>query len=236
MRWKIYSPFWAALLLALSATTSATAEDWTGPYIGASAGIAIDHFAFPYGVELPGHFLSGESAITSSGPLAGIEAGYNEEFSNGIVAGVELDGSLSNISGANEVHGDTASARFATRQLNFATLRLRGGYALGRFLPYVTAGMTLATAQTSFAVTAPPSFTVSGGSTATRSGIIPHVGVIGMGVEYALTGELSVKAEYLYDFINARYAIYDPAPQATVGFGTREMYHVVRVGLNWRVD
>src|SRR5579862_8502557 len=187
MRWTFYPPFGVALLLALGAMPSAIAGNWTGPYVGASAGFAIDHFAFPYGVSLPGQFLSGESGITSSGPLAGIEAGYNQEFDDQIVAGAALDGSWSDISGASTVHGGTASTRFATRQLNFATLRLRGGYALGHFLPYFTAGLTLATAQTSFTATAPPSFSVSGGSTATRSGIFPHVGVVGLGLEYALT-------------------------------------------------
>lgn len=224
------------LASGLEAASSASAEDWTGPYIGASAGFALDHFAFPYGVRLPDQFLSGETAITSAGPLAGIGGGYNQQFSNGIVAGAELDGSLSDISGATTVRAGTASVRFATRQLDFATARIRVGYALGRFLPYATAGLTLATAQTSFAVIAPPSPTVSGGSTAARSGVFPHVGAAGIGLEYTLTHCFSVKAEYLYDFVNARYATYDPAPQTAVGFGTREMYHVLRIGLNWKVD
>jgi len=237
MPWK-FRPLAVGGTLAcvLGAATPATAVDWTGIYAGASAGVALDHFAFPYGVQLPGQFLSGESAITSSGPLAGLQAGYNYEFGDGIVVGAEVDGSWSDISGATTVRGNNASVRFATRQLNFATARFRGGYALGRFFPYFTAGLTLATAQTSFAITAPPSPVVSGGSTATRSGVFPHVGVVGLGVEYALTGKLSLKAEYLYDFVNARYAMYDPAPQTIVGFGTREMYHVVRIGLNWKLD
>ncbi|HLY05277.1 MAG TPA: outer membrane beta-barrel protein [Rhizomicrobium sp.] len=222
--------------LALGGLSSAAAKDWTGVYAGASVGFATDTFAFPYGVNLPGQFLSGESAITSRGPLAGIVAGYNHEFGDGIVAGVELDGSWSDVSGASTVHGGAATVRFATRQLNFATARLRGGYALGRFLPYFTAGLTLATAQTSYALTAPPSSVTAGGGTATRSGFFPHVGVVGLGLEYALTSNFSVKGEYLYDFVNARYAMYEPAPPTAVGFGTREMYHVARVGLNWKLD
>lgn len=236
MQPKFHSLLVVALASGLGAASPAAAEDWTGPYIGASAGFALDHFAFPYGVNLPGQFLSGETAITSDGPVAGIGGGYNEQFSNGIVAGVELDGSLSNISGATTVYSGTASVRFATRQLDFATARIRMGYALGRFLPYGTLGLTLATAQTSFAVTAPPSPTISGGSTATRSGVFPHVGTGGIGVEYALTHSFSLKAEYLYDFVNARYAMYEPAPHIAVGFGTREMYHVVRIGLNWKLE
>jgi outer membrane immunogenic protein len=227
--------FGITLLSSLGAVSSAAAGNWTGPYVGASAGAAIDCFAFPYGVQLPGQFFSGETAITSRGPVAGIQGGYNYEFADGIVAGVELDASLSDISGATTVHAGAASARFATRELNFATARLRGGYALGRFLPYFTAGLTLATAQTSFSVSA-PGFHVFGESTATRSGIFPHVGVVGIGLEYALTSNLSMKAEYLYDFVNARYAMYDPAPQTAVGFGTRQMYHVVRAGLNWKFE
>src|SRR5215467_3433295 len=96
----------AALALAsfLCAAGPATAQDWTGFYAGLSAGLATDRFDFPYGVKLPGQFLSGDSAITSRGALAGIQAGYNYGFANGIVAGVELDASWSDISGASTVH------------------------------------------------------------------------------------------------------------------------------------
>ena len=77
-------------------------------------------------------------------------------------------------------------------------------------MPYVTAGFTFATTETFYDVVA-PGFAATGSSTSTRSGIFPHVGVGGIGVEYAIAPNFTVKAEYLYEFINARPVVFNPA-------------------------
>jgi outer membrane immunogenic protein len=45
-----------------------------------------------------------------------------------------------------------------------------------------------------------------------------------------------VKAEYLYVFINARWAVFNPGDGSSIQFNTRTMYHVARVGLNYKFD
>jgi hypothetical protein len=45
-----------------------------------------------------------------------------------------------------------------------------------------------------------------------------------------------VKVEYLYDFINARPAVFNPVAGSSIPFGTRTAYHIARVGLNCHFD
>ncbi|HTT84440.1 MAG TPA: outer membrane beta-barrel protein [Rhizomicrobium sp.] len=235
MRQKILTAFVAALVLG-SGTGRAESVDWTGFYAGADAGFALDRFAFSYGVALPGKFFSGDGTITSAGPVAGGNFAYEHLFGPGILAGIVLDGNWANITGSTTViGGPDIKAEFATRESDCATARLKLGYTLDRWAPYLTGGLSLATARTSFDVSE-PGFTVADGSTATRSGFFPQVGAAGLGLDYALAPRLRLTGEYIYDFTNARYAVYTPAPDTDVGFGTREMYHVFRLGVAWKLD
>jgi len=216
---------------------------WTGFYAGVNVGAGVDHFAFPYLIEVPGPwgFTQGTSGITASGPLGGIQAGFNYELPFfHIVAGIEVDSDLSGVAGQTGVrgvlvNGQPVIATFGSRFEDFGTARVRLGYAWGRFLPYLTAGFTYATAETYYnAIT--PGFFAAGSSTGTRAGFFPHVGVGGIGLEYAIAKNLTAKAEYLYEFINARSVLFSPDPVSTVLFNTRTMYHVARLGLNYKFD
>jgi len=216
--------------------------NWTGFYAGVHAGGGIDHFAFPYSITVSASgFTPGRSGITAGGPFGGIQAGYNYQLPFfHIVAGFEIDSSVSGIRGQTSVNGTLSSglpvsAAFGSKFEDFGTARVRLGYAWGRFLPYLTAGFTYATTQTYYSLAAPALFS-AGSITETRTGVFPHVGAFGIGLEYALDPNFSVKAEYLYEFINARSVLFAPAPGSTVNFNTRTMYHVGRVGLNYKFD
>lgn len=216
---------------------------WTGFYVGVHVGAGTDHFAFKYGtsVPVPGGTLQGTNGITAGGPIGGIQAGFNYELPFfHIVAGVEVDNSVSGIRGQTTVYGTLNSGApvtvtFGSKYLDFGTARFRIGYAWGRFLPYFTAGFSYGTIETYYNF-ATPGFFNAGASTATRSGVFPHVGALGIGVEYAFAPNFTVKAEYLYDFINARPVIVIPGDGTTISFGTRTMYHIGRVGLNYKFD
>ena len=54
----------------------------------------------------------------------------------------------------------------------------------------------------------------AGSLTATRFGVFPHVGVVGIGAEYAITQNLSIKAEYLYAVV----IVYSSKSLASGGF------------------
>jgi outer membrane immunogenic protein len=215
---------------------------WTGFYLGIHAGGGVDHFAFPFAIFVPGGgFVKGTNGITATGPIGGIQAGFNYELPFfHIVAGVEIDNSTSGIRGQTTVNGTLlsgaqATATFGSKFDDFGTARLRLGYAWGRFMPYLTGGFTYGTIETFYSVST-PGFFAAGSSTATRSGVFPHVGVAGIGVEYAIAPNFTVKVEYLYDFINARRVIFNPVDGSSISFGTRTMYHIARLGLNYKFD
>jgi outer membrane immunogenic protein len=66
--------------------------DWTGFYAGIHVGGGIDHFAFPYSIDVPGNwgYTQGSNGITAGGPLG--QAGYNYALPFfHIVAGVEIE-------------------------------------------------------------------------------------------------------------------------------------------------
>ncbi len=215
---------------------------WTGFYLGVHAGYGIDHFAFPFNILVPGgNFFRGTNGITATGPIGGLQVGFNYELPFfHIVAGVEIDNSVSGITGQTTINatlpsGAPATAIVGSNFKDFGTARLRLGYAWGRFLPYLTAGFTYGTIETFYSVSAPGFFN-TGSSTATRSGVIPHVGAIGIGAEYAIAPHFTVKVEYLYDFINARPVVFNPVAGSSIQFNTRTMYHIARIGLNYHFD
>ncbi|MGH6811952.1 MAG: outer membrane protein [Methylocella sp.] len=216
---------------------------WTGFYIGVNAGGGIDHFTFPHFIAVPGlgGFFRGTNGITASGPVGGIQAGFNYELPFfHIVAGIEIDNSASGIRGQTTVNGTLlsgapAAAIFGSKFEDFGTARLRLGYAWGRLMPYLTGGFTYGTIATFDTVSALGFFN-TGANTGTRSGIFPHVGAAGGGVEFAIAPNFMVKVEYLYDFINARPVVFTPVPGSSIRFGTRTMYHIARLGLNYKFD
>jgi outer membrane immunogenic protein len=216
---------------------------WNGFYAGVHVGGGVDHFGFKYSLATPppGGFVQGTSGITASGPIGGLQVGFNYELPFfHIVASIEIDNSASGIRGQTTVNrvfpsGAPFAATYGSKFENFGTARLRLGYAWGRFLPYLTAGFTYGIIETYYSVVTPGFFSTAA-STATRSGVFPHVGAAGIGLEYAIAPNFTAKVEYLYEFINARRVIFNPAAGTSIQFGTRTMYHVARVGLNYKID
>jgi opacity protein-like surface antigen len=75
-----------------------------------------------------------------------------------------------------------------------------------------------------------PGFFNGGSSTATRSGFFPHAtSAVGIGTEYAIAPNFTVKAEYLYDYITARRTLFDPVAGSSISFGTCTAYHIARL-------
>jgi opacity protein-like surface antigen len=60
----------------------------------------------------------------------------------------------------------------------------------------LTLGFTVATTQTYYSL-ATPALVSAASIMETRSGVFPHVGTVGIGLEYAIDANLTVKAEYL---------------------------------------
>jgi opacity protein-like surface antigen len=188
---------------------------WTGCYVGATLGGALEHVTYtgtPGGLIDP--VTAANLATVSTGstntatPIAGGEGGCNwqaQEF----VLGVESD---LNGFGKTQVTGTASIATPAFTSLTanstassnwLLTLRPRLGVANGHWLIFATAGLALCNfnfSQSVFAsdiaVLGPlgiPPLSQSGSFNTTVTG-----GVVGGGIEYALSKNWSVKSEYLY--------------------------------------
>lgn len=151
---------------------------WTGGYVGANAS-----FGF-------GQYTSGGQSYfgNADGGLFGLTAGYNYQ-SGPLVVGVEGDIDFGSVSGT----GYPVPGTSATGSVNGeGSIRARFGYAFDHTLVYITGGYTGANLKGSLAdLSAAPNFYDS--QSTYLNGF-----VVGTGIEYALTRNISVKAEYLF--------------------------------------
>ncbi|MER9413858.1 porin family protein [Mesorhizobium sp. M0589] len=157
---------------------------WTGGYIGLQAGYA----------RSDGNIRqrSGRGFVETDpdGFLGGVYAGYSYQMLSNIVIGVELDVVYANVDGSGQIFaapGLPVPGGIAIEELNWSgAARLRLGYAVDRFLPYIAGGVAYGGIDTS-------SNTVSGSFGDTFTGW-----TIGAGLDYAMTDNLLLRAEYRY--------------------------------------
>jgi outer membrane immunogenic protein len=163
--------------------------NWTGLYLGANVGYSWnDADVSDVTVNGAAYAYTG-SKLNTDGFSVGGQIGYNYQLLNNIVLGIEADLQWADQSDTNSL-GDTAKVDY------FGTVRGRVGYAVDRFLPYVTGGLAYAHGKVSLAY---PEGTY-------KDDKVLLGWTIGGGVEYAITNNLSAKAEYLYtDFSGETY-------------------------------
>ncbi|MBA2125760.1 porin family protein [Hyphomicrobium methylovorum] len=173
---------------------------WEGAYIGVNGG---------YGWSNSGY---GEP----SGGFGGAQIGYNWQRDR-FVFGVEADFQGADISG--HEFGAFHEARSDVDW--FSTVRGRAGIASGPWLLYATGGVAFADIDNRIAFDDGTSFRKDG----TRTGY-----VVGGGLEYALSRNWTMKAEYLYLGMGNDNLVNDE------GFETRVNNDIqtVRVGLNYK--
>jgi outer membrane immunogenic protein len=199
------------------------AFSWSGFYIGAVAGAGIVTPQFNDGQAfIAGDRQAGDWAFTGGGTV-----GYNWQ-SGSAVFGVETDFNWTNfdqsVTAANVL-------QFDAKWNWFSTVRARFGLALDRTLVYATAGVAIVDLDYQ-------AFRVNLGCGPTPNPCAKlsktEVGLaLGAGVEYALAGNWSFKAEYLFiklptediglSFVNSPVKL-----QYTTDA------HFARVGLNYR--
>ncbi len=146
------------------------AYNWTGFYLGANGGGGWGH-----------SWWSGQAAgLGLSGAQAGGTAGYNWQAGK-VVFGLEGDVDWSGLQGSS---GSTLCPGCSTSDSWLSTVRGRLGYSFDRVMPYVTGGLAVGDISA-----AAPNFA---GGTQTNAGW-----TLGGGLEVALPGNWSAKAEYL---------------------------------------
>ena len=199
--------------------------DWTGLYAGVNVGYGGGGEQYDYDVVNLG--IGGYDTQRNNGIVGGGQIGYNYAIYNSFIAGVEADFDGTSIAGSAVLDQPAIYARLSSRMDYFGTVRGRLGYAFDRVMLYATGGFAYANMTTN--VYAP------------NNGINDqvshfHVGyAVGGGFEYAVTNNITLRAEYL------RLA-YD----VKLGGGNDpwQMYHlqerptenIVRAGVNYKLD
>lgn len=189
---------------------------WSGAYFGVNAGWAW--------ISGSGDWTIGGATGTTSGSgdgfTGGVQLGYNWQTSSWVF-GVETDFQFG--TGKGNASGTAGATTFTgtVKTPWFGTIRGRFGYAVDRWLFYVTGGAAYGETKLEGTLSTTGPFT----STANY-----WTWTAGGGVEAAFWGRWSGKLEYLY--IDTPNKV--PAPPGTTNVGGRVDTHVVRAGLNYR--
>lgn len=157
---------------------------WTGFYIGANVGWGFANNTIDYTPF--GGPTFGYDTGNKNGFVGGLQLGYNYQFVNNVVLGVEADFDWADMGTTTLLVGGPLGGSLVSQNIDyFGTIRARLGYAMDRFLPYITGGAAWAKKN----YTDPLGLSYNN----TKWGW-----TAGAGVEYALTNNFTVKAEYLY--------------------------------------
>jgi outer membrane immunogenic protein len=239
---------------------------WTGWYVGLNAGAGINDSSYsltpsgcftgapPCGTGgLAGNpFRTYSAGLHNTDATAGGQFGYNYQFSPLWVAGFEADINWNGVRQSDSVIQALGPPIFApgtfahtvTTSLDwFGTVRGRlGVLASPNLLLYGTGGLAYGQVRSSTVGIFPPpgsSDTYIGSASTTRVGW-----TAGAGAEWLVSGNWSVKAEYLFlDLGRTSYTdscslaictALVPPPSYTTSVTTRE--HVARVGINYRFN
>jgi outer membrane immunogenic protein len=168
-------------------------------------------------------------AITPVGWLGGVQLGYNFQAANNWVLGVEGDWQWTGQKDVGLIRDFPITPGFTNQNIQqklpwFATIRGRVGYAAGPVLYYATAGVAFTDLQSSYSESQPASYSAAFDNH--RTGF-----AAGGGIEAALGGNWTAKAEYLYlDFGNVTIL---EAPVSLASISGDMHDHVFRLGVNY---
>ena len=231
--------------------------NWTGFYFGVNGGFGGG--ANTADLVLLGPSFGGVTPVTTGDVTVGYgdffgggQVGYNYQFPNRYVIGVESDFQWSGAQFRGDVNtttivGPAVVSNAGSAQVGqnwFGTTRVRLGYAFSdRFLPYITGGLAYSELAGNLRDTAVLNLgliALAQGSNQTTS-----VGwTLGAGLEYALTDSVSFKTEYLYQNYSGLSMPFNVSVAGlgvgALGMGTLTQrdheVHSVRAGVNWKLD
>lgn len=251
---------------------------WTGFYIGANGGYGGNKFEYPFhafadrycrsglcddqmtptldAAAIPDNYelvdsldLNGSFDLTSSGFFGGGQIGYNYQFDNSWVIGVEADIEWSGIEGELSGNGNVfldddlvGGARFsAGSEIEwFGTIRARLGYAWDRVFLYGTGGAAYGSVKSHGSITffdENESETFSASKSDTQWGW-----TVGAGLEYAITDHWTFKTEYLYVDLGSQN-LFNVQDEGFVGneylvvgakMDVETKFHTIKAGINYK--
>ena len=177
------------------------AYSWTGFYLGLNGGYGFGRS------EFNGTLPSG--SFDAGGGLFGATVGYNWQ-TGPVVFGLEGDIDWSGMRGSGTCGGLSCS----TRNDYLATIRGRLGYAMDRWMPYITGGAAIGNVKTSIAG--------FGDTNNTKAGW-----TLGGGIEASLMGPWTAKVEYLHVDLGE-------ADTAVAGTSAKFTSDIIRGGINYK--
>lgn len=205
---------------------------WTGFYVGLNAGGA---FSNSIGVRDINNYNQ-TNEVTSVGRktsfTGGAQVGYNMQFGNFVVGG-EADISALRADRSARVASSPIDSFVETKARYLGTVRGRLGFAFDRALIYATGGVAFSDVKTNY---------IDNCSTGGCGGGLINAGksqttgfALGGGLEYAVTNNWSLKAEYLHAHFKGG------SFQAQNNFGGTYRFSagatkidIARVGVNYR--
>jgi outer membrane immunogenic protein len=193
---------------------------WTGFYLGVHGGAGWANSTL---VD-PDYEITYQPLDTKSqGWLAGGQMGANWQFGS-VVVGGEMDLSWSSVKGSSLPDPAFILSGVSVNYESLATGTGRVGYAFGNFLGYVKGG--LAWANIDIKSAAFTAFPVDVNHQ--RTGLTG-----GVGLEWALTSNLSARLEY--DYIDFGAQAIQLGTRRTPSSVDHEL-QLVKLGLNWRIN
>jgi len=189
------------------------AYNWTGFYVGGNVGYGwgtntgngYTSTGGPPGFGIPAFFAAGGNVlpgVTPTGIIGGVQIGYDWQVSPiwvlGVVTDLQASGMKASGTGAASIGAFGGITESNSAQINwFGTVRGKVGYAANNVLVYGTGGFAYGQVSANTAFNDP---TAGGGPLAwAGSSSVTRVGwTLGGGVEYALSSNWTIGAEYLY--------------------------------------
>jgi outer membrane immunogenic protein len=197
---------------------------WTGAYVGVIGGLDLLSAGYTDGAIPVCAAVKNCGAEREFGGLAGGTAGINWQNRN-FVLGAEADIAWTDIRATSE---GLAPHFYMQSQIDaIATARLRSGYASSANLFYLTAGAAFVETRHQAHVYAGCSVIPSACDSSWRTGF-----AAGAGYEAMITGNLSVKAEYLY--IGMTTDKVQSGEGGVYAYGFQDDLQIARVGLNYK--
>jgi len=233
------------------------AFSWTGFYVGGTVGAArtnadvsmttvngTSRLIDPLDIATLNAF--GSPSLSQTNAIAGAKAGYNKQW-GGFVLGLEGDISWFRFNPTVAAAGNpfVTFPAFGNAQMStnvgtnwLATIRGRAGFAVDHWLFYGTGGAAFADVKYSNTYVG---FSPHGSGSEFEAASVSQTRVgwaAGAGVDYALSSNLILSAEYLHVDLGSVTAsgldTTGSANTATFNFSTRVTSDLVRVGAAWK--
>lgn len=186
--------------------------DWTGFYVGLSGGATWGRTKWESDPDVT------QGTVTGSSGLIGGTIGYNAQNLGPFIVSEEFDFSWRKFNFT--IPAATCMPNCNLQSNWVSTARLRFGYAIDRFMPYVTGGLSMSDFNSSAA-----------GAPFGPANNVTFNWVAGGGVEFIIDGPWSGKVEYLYAN-HTRFACVVEC-NGPVNLGVSES--IFRVGVNYRL-